>query len=161
MNLIQTINKQNIDNCLEKHNVVVCKLRNSRVKAKQMAILEMLFGMSDCNIMFISNGPLGDVKGIFSVLIPHEKLNEFSEKLYGVGYCETFYILDFNDIDKKNSTDIISINDLIWKGKPFAVELLYKQDKSVFNAQMPNNRLFKIISQGTPAAGKIASGFPQ
>ena len=60
------IDGKNIKNLISKNDVVCCKLRNSRIKSKQLAIMEMLLMNYDLDLRFIKNGPLGDVKGLVS-----------------------------------------------------------------------------------------------
>jgi hypothetical protein len=62
VDFITEITKKNIDNYLNEYSVIVCMIRNSRLKAKQIAILEMLFAQIDNEIILIKKGPLGDIK---------------------------------------------------------------------------------------------------
>jgi hypothetical protein len=139
------VTKLNIDYYLNEYTIIVCKIRNSRLKAKQLAILEMVFAQFDHEIVAIKNGPLGDIKGIISFFCPKKNLVLFKERLFGIGYCSQFYELDFENGTGENSTDLNSINPLVWKGKKFSVYHFFSQDNAIYEEQSPHRRAFKII----------------
>ena len=145
MNFYADITKSNIDDYLYEYEVILCKIRSSRVKAKQIAVLEMILLGFDNEILFIKNGPLGDVKGTISFLCPREKLMSFKEKLNFLGYCNAFYLLDFENFTNKNIIGLYSNNPTIWKGRKFSVAVLFNQDNKVYSEQSPHNREFRII----------------
>jgi len=147
MNFYADVTKLNIDDYLYEYEVVLCKIRNSRIKAKQIAILEMIFLQFDNDILFIKNGPLGDIKGIISFLCPKNNLTSFTERLKYSGYCYTFYLLDFENFTNKNVIGLDSVNPMIWKGKKFSATMLFKQDQKVYTEQSSHNRDFKIVSK--------------
>ena len=76
MNRAVLVDGTNIDGFLSKYNVITCKLRNSRIKSKQLGIMEMLLSNYDLDIIFIKNGPLSDVKGIVSFFVKKENWDE-------------------------------------------------------------------------------------
>jgi hypothetical protein len=141
------ITKSNIDDYLQKYHIIICKTRNSRIKAKQIAILEMIFAQIDNDIMLITNGPLGDIKGIISFFCPKNNLDCFKEKLFGIGYCDKFYLLNFENEICKSLIELDSVNPPVWKGKKFSVEYLFCQDVKIYEKHSPHNREFKIISK--------------
>jgi len=157
------VTKNNIDNLLSQYNVIACKLRNSRIKVKQTAVLEIIFSQYENNILFILNGPLGDIKGVISFFCPKTKLESFKEKLPGIGYCDKFFLLDFNveacvsEEPRKNQSDLNSINPLVWKGKKFSIDYFYIQDSKLYEEQSPHNREFKI--SGSDGGEKTVSGY--
>jgi hypothetical protein len=130
---------------LETNYVLVCKLRNSRVKAKQIAIAEMFCALYQFGIQFIVNGPLGDIKGLISFFVQKNVINDISALLASIGYSDRFYLLDFEN-DFTNNSDLISINPLEWKKKPFGIRLLYRQDRTLYEKQSPHNKTFQILS---------------
>jgi hypothetical protein len=144
MNFYAEITKSNIDSFLFEYEIIICKIRNSRIKAKQIAILEMIFLQLDNGIFFIKNGPLGDVKGVISFLCPKNNLETFKERLCFLGYSDIFYILDFVNIENKNITNLDSMNPLIWKEKKFSIGIFYSQNINIYEEQSPHNRKFKI-----------------
>jgi len=145
MDFYTDITKSNIDDYLYEYKVILCKIRSSRIKAKQIAVLEMLFLQFDNEILFVKNGPLGDIKGLISFLCPAKNLVSFKERLKFSGYFYTFYLLDFDNFTQKNIPGLNSINPMIWKGKRFSVTVLFNMDNKIFTDQAPNNRVFKII----------------
>jgi hypothetical protein len=145
MDFIAEVTKNNIDDYLYRYNIIACKIRSSRLKAKQIAILEILFAQIDNEILAIKNGPLGDIKGMISFFCPKDKLDSFRERLFGIGYCSKFYLLDFEDESCKNNTDLRPINPLVWKGCKFSVTGFFAQDKKIYEDQSPNKREFKIV----------------
>jgi len=154
-NLFIEVTKTNIDFLLSRYKVVACKIRNSRIKVKQTAVLEMIFSQYEKKILFILNGPLGDIKGIISFFCPKENLLSLKENLFSIGYCDKFYLLDFDDTCKqtdftvcKNQTNLVSINPLVWKGRKFSIDYFFIQDNKVYEEQSPHNREFKILDSG-------------
>ena len=145
MNFYTDIAKSNIDVYLYEYEVILCKIRNSRIKAKQIAILEMIFLQFDNEILSIKNCPLGDIKGIIAFLCPRKNLISFKERLKFSGYCYTFYLLDFENFTNKNIIGLNSINPMVWKGKKFSVTTFFTQDKKIYAEQSSHNREFKII----------------
>ena len=81
MNRAVLVDGTNIDGFLSKYNVITCKLRNSRIKSKQLGIMEMLLSNYDLDIIFIKNGPLSDVKGIVSFFVKKENWDEVQNRL--------------------------------------------------------------------------------
>ena len=86
MNRAVLVDGTNIDGFLSKYNVITCKLRNSRIKSKQLGIMEMLLSNYDLDIIFIKNGPLSDVKGIVSFFVKKENWDEVQNRLKNIGY---------------------------------------------------------------------------
>jgi hypothetical protein len=146
MNFIVEVTKLNINNYLDKYTIIACKIRNSRLKAKQLAILEMVFAQYDNEIMAIKNGPLGDIKGLISFFCPKKNLALFKDRLFGIGYCFQFYELDFENGSCENATDLNSINPLVWKGRKFSINNFFTQDNAIYEEQSPHRRAFKILS---------------
>ena len=146
MNRAVLVDGTNIDGFLSKYNVITCKLRNSRIKSKQLGIMEMLLSNYDLDIIFIKNGPLSDVKGIVSFFVKKENWDEVQNRLKNIGYFNEFYFLDFDSIEQSNDTKIETINPLIWKGKKYSLKKLYIQDEKIYDTQSPHNREFKIVS---------------
>jgi hypothetical protein len=149
MQFFTEISKSNIEDFIRGYNVIVCKIRNSRLKAKQLAILETLFLQKDNDVLFVKNGPLGDIKGIFSFLCPVKNLAAFKDKLKFAGYCDAFYLLDFESTTSENDTELISINPLIWKGKAFSIRSFFIQEQEIYDAQSPHNREFKLATDNS------------
>jgi hypothetical protein len=133
MNFYADITKSNIDDYLYKYEVILCKIRSSRIKAKQIAVLEMILLGFDNEILFNKNGPLGDVKGTISFLCPRENLMSFKEKLKFLGYCNAFYLLDFENFTNKNIIGLHSNNPAIWKGRKFSAAMLFNQDSKIYS----------------------------
>lgn len=136
----------NIDECLKEYNVLTCKLRNSRIKSKQLAIMEMILSNYDLDILFIKNGPLSDVKGIVSFFVRKDKWEDIQKRLKNIGYFNEFYFLDFESRKQENETTIETINPLVWKGRNYSLKRLYIQDEKLYDMQSPHNRAFKIVS---------------
>lgn len=157
MSAYTTISKSNIDDYIARYTLIVFALRNSRIKAKQLAIIEAYFSLVKVGGIFISNGPLGDVKGVFSFFVPTKHLKEVHHILQGIGYCNRFYILDFHSEQSENLSDIASINELVWKGKRFSIDTFLIQDASLYESQSPNNRKFIILDHNNEE--KIVHGY--
>jgi hypothetical protein len=115
----------------------------------------MIFAQYDNEIIGIKNGPLGDIKGIISIFCKKNNLASFKDRLFGIGYCYKYYLLDFENTAIENHTDLRSINPLVWKGKEFSIINFYIQDNNIYEEQSPHNREFKIMGN----AGDIKTIF--
>lgn len=138
------VSKNSILQYREDYDVLVCSLRSSRIKAKQLAILELFLVLSQIGCLFIINGPLGDIKGIISFFINKKKRNLLHSLLKNVGYCDKFYILDFDNPDANSTPELVSVNKLMWKGIPFSVHKYYEQDRAIYKKHSSHNRDFFI-----------------
>jgi hypothetical protein len=148
MNFFIEVSKSDIDDYLYKYDIIVCKIKNSRLKAKQIAILEIIFAQIDNEILMIKNGPLGDIKGIISFLCPKKNLNLFKDRLFGIGYCYKFYLLDFEGEAKKIPAGLVINSPLIWKGRKFSILDFYSQNSKIYEEQSPHKREFKTGHDG-------------
>ncbi len=141
------VTAQDIDQYLEQYFVLVCSMRNSRIKAKRIAIMEVLCCLYPLQGIFIANGPLGDIKGLISFFIPIKYKHVLPDYLKNLGYCDKFYILDFDNPELENTCEIRSINSLIWKKRKFSIQPFYNQSEEVYIQQSPHKRHFRIIGQ--------------
>jgi len=139
------VTAQNMDEYLEKYFVLLCSIRNSRIKAKKIAIMELLCCLYPLQGIFITNGPLGDMKGLISFFILKEYKDQLPDYLKNLGYSNKFYILDFDNPDLESADEFSSIDPLIWKKRRFSVHLFYEQSEEVYQQQSSHNRHFKII----------------
>lgn len=142
-----TITGNNIDKYIQNYAVLAFSLRNSRIKAKQLAIMEAYLVLLPLNGIFIKNGPLGNIKGVFSFFIPREYLDKMFSILPTIGYCNKFYLLDFHTNFPVNNSDISNINELVWKGRTFNINNFYFQDRKIYQEHSSNNRKFVILNQ--------------
>lgn len=142
-----TIDKNNIDDFIKSNIVIVAKLRSSRIKCKGLAVLELLSLLESFKPLFITNGPLGDIKGCITVSLSLEKYVEKDvlELLSHAGYTYSFYYIDFENTKIKN--DLYSVNPYVWKGKKFSVIKLFEEDVNVFREQAPDKREFKLLCE--------------
>lgn len=140
------VDGKNLQQYISEYNVICCKLRNSRIKSKQLGIMEFLMLMYDLDSKFIKNGPLGDIKGITSFFVKKEHWDKMIDRLEYIGYFNEFYTLDFNASESYNKSTLETINPLIWKGLKFSINTLYIQSEEKYERQSPHNREFKILS---------------
>ena len=135
------ISKNNAAEYMDKYAIIVCRLRNSRIKSKQVAIMEMAVLLYDLEGIFLVNGPLSEVKGLFCYMLPIAHVKHLTEKLVFAGYSHKFYLIDFINLD--NETDLPAETRL-WKGRKFGILNLLTQDEEIYKAQSPHNRPFVI-----------------
>lgn len=140
------IDGKNMKKFLQQYNVICCKLRNSRIKSKQLGIMEFLMLMYDLDVLFIKNGPLGDVKGLTSFFVKKENWDKVVSRLKYVGYFNEFYFLDFDNLISLNKSNLNTINPLVWKGMKYSINNLFIQSEELYENQSPHNRPFKIMS---------------
>ncbi|MFI3325593.1 MAG: hypothetical protein R3Y35_05405 [Clostridia bacterium] len=139
------VDKNNLEKYLQNYKVVCCKLKNSRIKAKQLAIFEIIMLMFDLEVIYIKNPPLGDVKGIIAFFVPVKKFDKTVNRLKFIGYCNEFFVLSFEEPFGVNKTNLLTINKLMWKTFKYSLFDLYVQDEELYKAQSPHKREFKII----------------
>ena len=121
-----------VEQLIDKYDFVACKLRNSRIKSMDLAIREVLFSFRDFLPIYLTNGPLSDVKGQFVIIIPKDK-NLDIDSFNSIGYCNEFYNIDFN---KKG--------DFVWKKHRFSLKKLLIQDENDYINEGSDKRPFKI-----------------
>ncbi|HLV10466.1 MAG TPA: hypothetical protein VKY40_09670, partial [Halanaerobiales bacterium] len=153
-----SITGENIDDYIKDHLVLLFSLRKSRIKAKKLAIMEAYFALYSVGGIFIKNGPLGNLRGVFSFLIPKAKLAKTLSILPTIGYCNKFYLLDFKTNTPDNRSDLKNINvkDLVWKGRAFSISNLFFQDIQIYKKHSAENRKF-IIRQNNK--DKVVYGY--
>jgi len=163
--VIAEVTKSNVDGYLRDYRVIACRIRNSRLKAKRLAILEMLFAQSDNGILAIKNGPLGDIKGVVCFFCPRGNLDAFRERLSGIGYCRKFYLLDFGGESGAGlgaaplgkAFGLNSVNPPVWKGRRFFAGAFYEQESRVYEERSPHKREFRIT--GSDGSVKTVFGY--
>jgi len=139
-----TITKLNLPEYLAERDVLVCLARPSRNRAKQLAILELsivLGGLGE----YVTNGPLGDVRGVVSFFVKKGHDDALLALLKTVGYCNTFYKLDFSLQNPDTTDEIASINPFYWKGRPFHVIRFYAESEEEYRERSIENREFAVL----------------
>jgi hypothetical protein len=131
------VTNQKLNNYLRDNDVYLCLLRKSRIRAKHLAIMEIMNSLKDLKLKFISNNPLGDVKGIIAVFINRGKRHLVKSYLKNLGYTYKFYLLDFNDTNPK----------YVWKKHSFSLKHFYTQNELLYQAQSSHLRKFKILGE--------------
>lgn len=139
------VDKENIKKMINENVILVFAIKKSRLKAKQLAILEVACLLEDYGITFIRNGPLGDVKGVFSFFVSREKYMEIQKSLKYLGYSDKVYLILFDGDESINESDISSINDLKWKNYPYQLYDFFEQDSNIYYKQSPDVREFMIL----------------
>lgn len=144
MDYYVTADKQNMLSLIEKKRILVANVRKSRLKCKQLAVVELVSVLLEYEPQFVTNGPLGDVKGVISIAISiqDDALNGLKNALEKVGYCSSFYLLDFKDLQSDIPNP--SINPLVWKGKAFSIKILHQQDAQAFRQEAADKRPFSL-----------------
>lgn len=137
-----SVTGENIRRYLQDYDVLVCSVRPSRSKAKELAAAELFFALNHIGCIYILNGPMGNIKGLISFFIRKTDKGELKEILKNIGYCNKFSVLDFSSCsgyvpDKRNQT---------WKGMEFDVLPLHEQSENTYEAQSSHNREFSILA---------------
>lgn len=141
------VDKNNIDYYIANKKILIARLRNSRIKCKQMAILELFQLLVEFDPVFPRNGPLGDIKGCIPMMISFCEAAQddlLKKKLSGAGYTFEFYLLDFYN-GAQEPVGLKSINPQKWKSKHFLIREFFKQDQGVFRSQAPDKRTFILL----------------
>jgi len=152
-----SVTNNNILKYIEDYDVLVCSMKPSRIKAKQLAILELFFVLSRIGCIYITNGPLGDIKGVVSFFVDKKGIDLLKDALKTVGYCDKFYLLDFFSRSNGSSKDLVSINEMVWKRVPFSVSKYYEHDRRLYEEHSSHNREFYIY--GTDRTVKKVKGY--
>ncbi|MCL2199370.1 MAG: hypothetical protein FWB80_10635 [Defluviitaleaceae bacterium] len=133
MSYIQ-MTKATVDNYINKCHIIACGIRNSRLKAKRVAIMELYTALLPMEVIYLPNGPLSDVKGFICFMVNKEHIKELENILHKIGYCNVFYLITFEEAG----------NNKTWKGRQFNIKEFVIQDSDLYSAQSPHNRLFAI-----------------
>lgn len=141
------VSKCNIDEYVKKYDLLVCRIRKSRNKAKRLAVFELSTVLGQVGGIFVFNGPLGDVRGLVSFFVPKGMNDELTDILKTVGYCDQFYKLDFTLEMPGATNEIKSVNEYFWKGRRFNVIPFYTECKKQYQKQSVNNRMFAIYQE--------------
>lgn len=157
MEMYISVDKNTISQLFLENDVFVLMLKQSRIKAKQIAIYEVLFALSQYKVKFITNGPLGDVKGVLSFAVEKGHTEtELNECFSHLGYIDKIYKIIPCSASPKQK-EIKSINDYVWKGQPFDVIFVFEQDKNLYGLQSSHNREFIILDEYNKE--KIVAGY--
>jgi hypothetical protein len=132
------ISKENIDEYLENHSIIVCHIRNSRLKAKRVAILELYTALIPLEGVFLVNGPFSDIKGTVCFLIKKPFINKLENILNGIGYSDAFKQIIF--VQEAENT-------YVWKKRKFITKNILNQNRGVYDAQSSHNRPFLIMGK--------------
>jgi len=143
-----TVSDQNLDMLLDAHTILIGSLRNSRIRCKQLAIVEMYAVLEPFGGIFITNCPLAGIKGKIAFFVPVKELTALPHLLRTIGYCDAFYTLSFDDIDENRVVSFDNQTVFAWKKHNFWVSEFFTQDPAVYQAQSSHNRPFRIISNG-------------
>jgi hypothetical protein len=149
MDRFVTVSEQNLDMYLDAYTILICSLRNSRVRCKQLAIVEMYATLEDFGGIFITNCPLAEVRGKIAFFVPRGKVGALLDTLTTVGYCDAFHVASFDNVDDKRVVSLEGVSLFSWKKHSFWVKELCRQDPDVYQSQSPHNRPFRILSNGT------------
>lgn len=146
MEYCASVTGDNIEQYLNRYEVLVCSLRPSRIKAKQLAVVELFFVLARFGGIFIVNGPLGNVKGLVAFFVDRKARASLPDILKTVGYCDKYYLLDFSPQSASTLSDIAGANKQVWKGMPFSARLFYEQDREVYESHSSHRREFHIYT---------------
>lgn len=141
-----SVTGDNIKQYLNQYDVLVCSLRSSRIKAKQLAVVELFFVLARFGGVFIINGPLSDVKGLIAFFVDRKARDSLQGILKTVGYCHKFYLLDFSPQGAGTAGDIAGANKSVWKDMPFSARLFYEQDRKIYENHSSHQREFYIYA---------------
>ncbi|MBN1468103.1 MAG: hypothetical protein JW924_05205 [Fusobacteriaceae bacterium] len=129
----------------ENETILLFYLRNSRIKAKRAAIMEVYLVLKDYGGVFMFNGVLNHVKGIFSFRVPSYNLNAIHRVVQNFGYVRGIYEADFKTSISQNNTNLNLNSELIWKKNKFSLNVFYEFNPTEFRLRAPDKRKFKIL----------------
>lgn len=130
----------NIKEYIQRYDVIICSIRSSRTKAKQLAAWEMFFVLRELDGIYITNGPMGEFANQIAFMVHKSHKPLLPDILKSVGYCRSFYILDFN-------SGVASKSSFNWKGENFVINPLYQQSRETYKEQSSHNREFYIYDE--------------
>lgn len=139
-----TVTKNNINEIVDNYYLYLFKIRNSRIKAKSLAIMEAFSLLIDLECLVVKSTPMGDIKGLFCIAVEKKYSKQVESRLHKLGYSNSVMLLNFDNASMQNNSDLKSINDLIIKGKVFDVIKLYSEDAKIFSDEAPDRRKFLL-----------------
>jgi hypothetical protein len=134
--------KNELGGYLAEYQIIACRVRNSRLGAKRVAVMELFMALLPVGGIFLTNGPLYDVKGFIAFMFKKAYLETAREILNKTGYCDVFYLIDLENAGKEDDNGITGSR--VWKGRAFNVSKWLEQSREVYNAHSPHNRPFKL-----------------
>lgn len=125
--------------------LLIFRVKNSRIKAKKACIMEVYAILKDLKGQFLVDGPLNQIRGIFSFMVPVHHLDSIHRRAGSLGYVSSIYRADFDRIDFRNHTDLEIKDRLIWKKQPFSLTVFYEADEASLRERAPDKRFFRIL----------------
>lgn len=132
---------KNLPSFLNHYTVLIGSLRQSRSRAKHLALWELFFLLKRADGILITNSPFSQVAGQMAFFVKTAFLPQLSTQLETAGYTDSFYTLDFSGSHHPSS------NDFVWRGQPFTVQPFLRQNKELYQQSSPHNREFLIYDE--------------
>ena len=141
------IDKNNLNEIISKYTLFLFRIRNSRLKAKSLAIMEAFSLLDRFGAIVLQNSPMGDVKGVFGLGAKKANAENAKNLFHLLGYSNQVMEISFDNASGVNNTDLLSINQLSFKGMLFDLNVVYQENYDDFIAEAPDHREFKLISE--------------
>lgn len=120
---------------------LICYIRTSRQKSRVPAILEALTVLEDLEAKATLSGPLADIKGVFWIILPSNKVQSAIERLPRLGYTTAVDLL----VKKAEYTGIEQqLQKTRWRGNDFELLPVYREDVDLSRLRNPDQRLFTL-----------------
>ena len=118
---------------------LVIHLRPSRLRAKAVAVAEILAVMRDLGAVSSSGGPLAEIRGVAWVRIPEDRVAIARSRLRRLGYARAVDLV--RPLAENEARDSRVVR---WKGHNVALERIYDEPDAQLRDSAPDRRTFLL-----------------
>lgn len=119
-------------------NILIFRIKTSRLKARNLASEEVKSFLSDINnAEVVIGGPLSSEKGVIAAYLPKTfDLDLLDNEFQKLGYIEQIDLMVRSQKESKNT--------IKWKGFFYTLDIIYEEDKEAVRNQAPDKRRFLL-----------------
>lgn len=137
MKKVIIISGKDFDFIQDEKIIIIAEIRKSRIKSKDLAILEILSVFEKNSIQYILNGPMSDISGRISFLIDNDD-ETYIDLFKHIGYCHKYWKCVF--LNKSSES-----NSYTWKKRKFILKEIYCDNVTEFRNQSADKRPFELL----------------
>jgi len=125
--------------------MLIFHVRDARQKAMPAAVAEALSLLARFRPRMAKGGPLGETRGIFWLYLEEGALPSAEDMFPLLGYTSSVQLVKF--LEKPRQKAKKKPRELTWRGRPFELDYLYKEDPEEFRENAPDRRTFLLTAE--------------